>query len=402
MHRIAAFALLASIGASTLTAQMPDKHLIITSHLGVFSVDRTTGVATTIATESSSLRFYKTRMDVGNDRMMTLFTPVAGANSYLIRVYPSGAQTTIASMSGTANDLTMDQDGQWLITTTEGRLYRTQGILNNRTVTTVMSGLGTARGLCLDQDTGDYVIGTYSSGTGRMLRIDRQTLNITTLKANLPQITSIEHNQRTGHFTAVSGNTTYIVNRVGGTVTTISRAGSSVAYVDDITGHTFIAGGSTITEYDPNYQVVRSHFPPSIGSVTGMTMFGSQVLAPATNASSAGGNNYRVVGYFPDSKNANYVCAMSFSGMRPGFDVASTRRINIVPDAVFFATFNGLPLFTKNFRGTTSSVGFFFAEFLLPVVPSSTPPVTFTAVAINPSKPGGLDIASSWTVKIEN
>lgn len=403
MKRIASLALLAALAAPTAIAQTPEQDLVVTSHLGIFGVDKNSGLISTLATENSSLRFYKARMDIGNDRMMTLFTPIAGANSYLIRVYPGGTQTTLATIPGTANDLILDQDGQWLFTTTEGRLFRTQGLLNNRTVTTLLQGLGTARGLCLDQDSGDYVLSTYNNtNRGTILRVNRQSLGLTTLKTGLPQVTSIEHNQRTGHFAAVAGSTTYIVNRVGGTVTSIGHAGRSAVWIDDITGHMFIAGSNQITEYDTNYVVQRTIANAALGSITGLTMFGSRKLAPATNNPSTGGSSYRVVGYFRESRNAGYVCALSFGGMRAGLNVTPTRRINIVPDSLFFVTLDGLPFFTKNFTGVTSGIGFFAADFILPFAPASAPPLTFAAVAINPTKPGGLDVAASWTVKIEN
>ena len=90
--------------------------------------------------------------------------------------------------------------------------------------------------------------------------------------------------------------------------------------------------------------------------------------------------------------------AVSLAGLRPGISVGA-ETINIRPDALFWLSacrnLNGL---TRGFNGTLDATGAGSASiFLPPAIPAGLP-ITIAAVAVNPGKPGGLDLTRSVTV----
>lgn len=405
MKRLVAYAFFSGLVAASACAQLvPGRHLVVSSHRGVFAVDRTNGALATIVTENTAFRFHAITMDKGNQSMVALFTPTAGAKSYLMRVYPNGSASTVMTLPGTANGLALDQDGQWLIPTQEGNLFRTIGLFSDSGITTIATGLNSARGICVDGETGDYIVSGYTSASaGTLFRIDRRTSAVSTIARGLPQIGALRQSRRDGRFLAQTASALYRVSPVSAPTYVTNSARGSTIHCDSVAGESFVGNGDEIHLLNASYATVRVLKNAAIGSINGITVYGSRKAYPSTTNTCQGGTFYKVSGNFTESPNAGYVCGISLGGMRPGLSIGGTQRINIVPDALLLhSALTPIPLFTKRFTGTTSASGLITAEFLLPPTSPTFPPITFAAVAVNPAKPGGLDIAETLSVKIVN
>lgn len=403
MLRFHRFAVAALVVASSASAQfVPERHYIVCNDDGIFAVDRQGATVTTYAVDNdASGRYNDVAMATGNNDVMTIFSPLIVGTSRFSRVNVAGVETRLTSLSGVTNAIALDQNGQWVIATGAGTIYRTSQLVNNGPLTTVATGLNGANAITVDQDTGDVIVGRFLIGSGGLLhRIDRRTGRVTTMATLPSSILAIDHDQRTGNFVVASANDFHLVDGNGSIIRKIGYGGNAV-FVDDVTGHIHLAKGTSITEFDENLQIAKTVSAPALGSnINGLTLWGTRKLYPASTNTDKPGTYWRGGGVFPDSKNASYFCAIGISGMRGGIDIGAG-RINITPDPLMILTATQtVPFFTKRFSGITSSSGFFTAEFVLPPISPSAIPVTFAAVAVNPNKPGGLDLAASLTVKI--
>ncbi len=403
MPRFCRLAAAALVVASSATAQfVPERHYIVSNDDGIFAVDRQGATVTTYAVDTDNTgRYNAVAMAPGNGDLATIFSPLVTGTSRFSRVNIVGIETRLTTISGVTQAFAPDQNGQWVIATGAGEVFLTSGSVSNGPMSTIATGLVGANAITIDDDTGDYIVGRFLIGSGGLVhRIDRRTGRVTTMATVPSSILAIDHNQRTGDFVVVSANEFHLVDGNGSILRKIGYGGNAV-FVDDVTGHIHLADGTGIREFDENLQIARTVSAPTLGSsINGITIWGSRKLCPASTNTNRVGSYWRATGAFPDSKRASYFCAISVSGLRGGIDIGAG-RINITPDALMFLTASQpVPFFTKRFSGLTSSSGSFSAEFVLPSVSVAAIPVTFAAVAVNPNKPGGLDLAASLTVKI--
>lgn len=394
---LAIVALLSCVG-TPLAAQATQNAYLATSGSRLLLVDRATGVASTLATTSGG-SYRKAIMGPGNLYALAVRANAGLSDAWLVRIAASGAQTTVSTVptNGAASGIAIDQDARAVVTTSDGLV---QSIFL-ASVTTIASSAGLRpNGICMDDDTGDYIVASYfNSSTGGLIRIDRARRTATTITRSFPGVTGCDHDQWTGRFLATTRVSPQlrVVNRDGSIHTTKTFAHDLEGVrIDDVTGHVHVVGGGQIYHLDETLTLVRTY--GSFGFLSGIDLWGSRFLTGSGTA--AHGSAYWVDGAFPNQPNRYYVAALGGSGLRPGWRRSNGQRINIQLDALFFATLAGnLPFFTERFDGTTDASGRFNARFTLPNLTAAYR-LTFSASVLDPSHPDKIVTSPSLTVSV--
>ena len=375
----------------------------VSTSSGIKIIDRQTGAISTLVTRPTTGHWDWISMAQGNTDLVALNSSIIG-RSGIARVTPAGAVVSMTTMpeSGPVYGAALTQRGQYLITGSLNSLWQTSG--NHNSIHTLHSNLpgGAANSICRDDDTGRYIIGTFST-KGLLLDYDAERSSWSTLASNLNGVRGVEHDQRTGHYVVATSTEVIVFDRNGKRVDSASFKQANGVRVDDLTGDVIVFGTNRIEVFDRNLKSIKTYGPlPGISSIHWLEIWGSRPLAPVVNASPYSATYYEVMGRFPDSANRGYVCGIGVSGLRPGVPFAG-RMANIKPDALFFQSAAGVvPVFTVDFLGTTDSNGAFTAKFVMPPFNPISVHVTMVAAAINPRAPGGLDISPAITVYAED
>lgn len=398
-----AAALVGTLVASRASAQpTAEQDYAVATSSGLYWVGMQRFSIRTLTTTSSPLRYNTASMRAGNTDLISMLAPLIGTQSYLMRIDPQGRSTTMKAIAGLATATAMGPNGQWMIATSEGNVFRTSGLTSTGTTVEIASGLTGANAMCFDDDTGDLIVARFLIGPGGMLlRVDPETGGSTTILSGLPGITAVDHDQRTGNFVVGTSGVLRIVSPAGAVLRSLTTPATNAIHIDDVTGHIHAAGGTTIIEFTEDLRIARSISAPTVGTINGLTVWGSRKLYASTLNSSRAGSTYRFGGAFLDSPNATYVCGLGISGLRPGIAITADHRANIFPDRLFLlSASNPIPFYTTGFVGVTSASGNFSASFVLPPMPPTATPLTVAAAAVNVSKPGNLDLAPSLTVRV--
>ena len=377
----------------------PGDLIVADQTIGIGIVDRATGVLRTLVAGPNLLD-----IDVapGNASLRAL-----RVDGTILDVAPGGAASTVAVVPGTVFGPVgsiLDQDGTSIVAR-QNVLYRQSGASVATLATS--SGFG-VNALTMDTDTGDYVVAQTRVLFSELLRIDRRTLAPTTI-AIFPStpVFDVEHDQRTGHYWVAaaftSGGGLQLLHRSTGATLASSPGPAQALAIDQITSHVFYGSSGVATnriiEIDATGATVRTLPLPSPWKANGLAIWGSRKATG--NGSGAPGSTFAATLSFPSSPNRVYCAAVSFSGLRPGIPFAGG-TIHVVPDALFFLTACGrLPGLTTGFAGVLDATGAATARWtILPGVPRGIR-YRFSASALNPTMPGGIDTAPILTVVVE-
>jgi hypothetical protein len=324
-----------------------------------------------------------------------------------VRMLRSGARQTILELPTTSQSHELDQDGTWLCALANGNasfpfprtLLRVNP--NTGTATTIVTN-GAARGtfnaVCLDGDTGDFMIGLFDDPApgGALLRIDRLTSAITTVAAGLGRISTIDFEPATGTFAVGRFDPPELLRVTpGGEVTTIATIPNVNALkVHDETGNLAVAGGADVSILTSAGVVVGTRTIDGY-SLTGVEIDGSRKVSGS--GTFAAGQVYTIRFSFPLSPCASYVAALSGS-LRPGLALADGRTIHLAADPFFLMSVGGLPGLTTGFAGTLDTSGRAAGALTPPAWWPAGIRLYVSAVAVNPALPNGLDTANSLGV----
>lgn len=394
--RLATLLLVACATASAAAAQLtPNETYVVTTTLGAFAVDRTSGSVSTLVLSGSAHRFRAVDMNRDNDTMNLLRVTTSGTSSDLVRLSSSGSLSTLQTFGDDAVAMTRNVVSQLAIATASGAILRTSGVDHRGPAATLTAAVRNPACVAIDADTGDYWIGDGASA--HVLRRSAWTDSTSTLTATAAIPRAIAHHQPTGGLVAVSSTRLQLIDRGGNTLASQAIAGGRAVHCDANTGVIRVTTDAAITEYDAALTVLRTLPLPSIGTPTGFTVYGSRRIAPSTSASAREGTRVFVVGRVHSAPKATYVCALGLSGLRPGIPTPDGRTINLVPDALLLNTARGaVPVFTNGFVGITDTRGGFAANFIVPPVPL----LHFTAVVIDPASPSGLAVQPTLPIPV--
>jgi hypothetical protein len=373
---------------------------------GLFRVDPTTGQVSTITAGQPAGTFNAVFMDRNNVDLAAVLTQLNGP-FHIVSCTPLGVLTTIVAL-GTgpfATDAVLDQDGTFVgLSVGGGGLWRSDPV-TGRTTLLVPTGNRIQAGVCIDGDTGDYIL-AFAAGfasLGELLRVDRRTLAVTTIVGGLGTLSSVDFEPSTGDFVVSDFGFVKVlrVHRSGAwsIVNTSFPPDAQAVRVDPETGNLLTGGGGVVGLMTPAGVVLRSHTPPLTNlTITGLELYGSRKVSGAGPAT--GGSAYPIRFAFPLSGGRAYVGALS-TGLRPGFPLAdgTGRTIQLdVTSPLFPISIGGLPGATTGFAGVLDGAGHASGSIL---IPAGFPPgvrVFVSAVALHPGLPSGLDTANTWGV----
>jgi Tol biopolymer transport system component len=362
---------------------------------GLVELDPHYGIFNEIAPGGPAGYFNAVVMAADNDRLAVAWSQVG----QFLLVTPEGDLTSIAPVPDSPNGIALDQDGTYVVSTSGGNaLYRVD--VPARSSVPFLTAPATLNAVCLDEDTGDYVLAIHAPlPGGALLRAHRRTGQLTTLAAGLGRLTGVDFVPGTGAFVVTRQDAPSLlrVNRTGG-VFPLHPAfpidGNAVK-VDDETGRITALGTGEVGFLDPLGQLLAA-FPTAPYLGTAVETCGSRKVngsGPAT-----GGSTMSIAFSFPESPGATYVAALS-TGLRPGIPLAdgTNRVIQLdVTSPLFPISIGGLPGLTTGFTGILDPLG--RATGTLAILPGTPPGLRLfvTAIAVNAGKPSGLDTANTW------
>jgi hypothetical protein len=369
-------------------------------------VDPTTGQASTILAGQPAGHLNAVFMDRNNVDLAAVQTTVNGAY-HVVSCTPLGVLSTIVALGPgpLAIDAALDQDGTFVgLSVGGGGLWRSDPA-TGRTTLLVPTGNRIQSGLCLDGDTGDYVL-AFAAGfstIGELLRVDRRTLAVTTILGGLGTISSVDFEPASGDFVVTDPGFPHLlrVHRSGAwsTVNENFPPDAQAVRVDPETANLLAGGGGTVGLLGPTGTLIRSHAPPVPGlTITGLELYGSRKVSGAGPAT--GGSAYQIRFAFPQSAGRAYVAALS-TGLRPGFALAdgTGRTIQLdVTSPLFPISIGGLPGLTTGFAGVLDGSGQATGSILIPAGFPAGFRLFVSAVALHPGLPSGLDTANTWGV----
>ncbi len=262
-----------------------------------------------------------------------------------------------------------------------------------------LSGIGASvYAFARDDDTGDWLC--HASAPDRLLRWDGANA---TPVASAPTTFRILQDQHTGHFWRRLTADVQVVDRQG--MVLQSFFGATGFDNDSVTGDAYLVrlvipytvierrAAPAFTTVIRTWRIQRRYIPFGLLRWRMPTVRGRR---PAVS-----GATFEIDIGLTRSPNARYVAALSLGGLRPGI-ATPAGTIPIVADALFLSTLGrDLPGFTSGFVGTVDAAGLASASVRIPAgVPTGTR-FYFTAVAIDPTKPGGLDWGRTLATSVQ-
>lgn len=365
----------------------------------LLAVDRS-GKATTVAVAPANHLVVEPRMDVGNLDLVVNFNSRLSAAGALVRITPAGKVTTIASASSFAfsRATEVDADGSYLLFDSLAVLHRVAGG-SISTVTTFPRPFGSFN-MTIDPTTGYYWMADFG---GRIAWVHHQTSVITTLfpGQTFRYVTGMDHDETTDTFAFCNETLqrVFFVNRQMQVVKSFGTPAQnwSLRLAPDTGNVHILDGNSTVIEWSPAGKAVRTTKMPVRVDFFSLEVYGSRPV-------SGTGSAVRTTVYdlwigFPGLPGLPYAAALSLGGIRPGIPFPGGRRLALAADALFLLTaeHGDIPGITKGLRGTLSATG--QAKVSISI-PRWMPPFTrifASAVALDPTAPGGLHIGNVWS-----
>jgi len=400
MCAIRLFAVLWLVGSVPLVAQPKPGDFLVgdLGGSGLFSVDATTGSASTVFGSPPGGFVNWVVMDYDNRQMMV----VTGnqTNGMLLRVTPQGAVTSLATVSlGTSpNGIDLDQDGTYLVTGTNSSnlgvfLRVTSGGMVNSVLSSTPSRVNN---VIIDQDNGDYMLALWS--TGQLWRVNRHTHSVTTLATGMGSVSAVDHEPRTGNLvvTSFSPRLCFVIGPSGGILRSFNISHDHAIKVDDETGNYWMAGFSGVGVYSPTGTVIRSYGSP-LGRWTSVEVYGSRKVVGSGSA--LAGTTYSLQFSFPlAGPGAPYIGALSLVGHRPGIPIGAGRVVNLAPDdlTLLMLRLGDIPGLTSGFQGRLGINATAVARINIPPGFPAGIRLFATAVAVSPNAPNGVEGGNTW------
>jgi len=394
MNRFLLLTVVVSMGllifAEAPAAQVKEGDLVLTASSGTTGLFYTTWPGPLKAI-SSGVTLNAVKMVFGN-----LYVYAIGTNTgNVYRFYQTGAVATVSTNtpSGGAG-IGLDQDGSAMVVNYSNyKFYRVIGNPASEWMT-LSSSYGRPNAICRDGNTGDWIVGTVSGiGTGRLVRINRQTKSVYTLSSTIGAVYGVDWIPQTGEFVVacMRGTRQYVswVTSSGSLRYSFLLSYVNCVTVNQKTGQVFAATSQgRVNEYTYGGKYIRYRSYGTSYLFTGIDVWGDQNVSVSASTSR---KTVQVYLKFARSPGMPYVVALSFAP-RPGLPLTTNTWLNLNPDALFFLTLGGkLPYFTHRFAGKLSSSGYSGAYF---VMPYSGARVYVSAAAINPAFPAGIDIGN--------
>lgn len=318
----------------------------------------------------------------------------------LVLQKPGGARSVISLVGGGAANgptaVDLDQDGTYLVSEATGNgLYRVNPVSASASLLVTTGNYLNA--VCIDQDTGDYVIGIW--GAGLLQRVDRKTRQVTTIAGGLGSISGVDFEPRTGTYVVTTFTYPEVrrLTRTGQVTTVASSYNANAVRVDDETGDLVIAQGTvqpynnSIGLYSASGALKRS-FVTGNRTPTGIEIYGSRKVVGSGPATA--GSIYNLALSFPRSPNAGYFLLLS-TGLRSGIPLndGTGRVVNVNASSLVFGDIPGI---TTGFLGSLSASGTAAATIALPSWFPAGVRLFVTAVAQNFALPSGFETANTW------
>lgn len=339
----------------------------------IVQIDRNSGSMATFAWGGASLAGLT--MDANNVDFAVLDR---GVQDYLLQISPTGAVATIAALGAiqTPTALELDQDGSWLVSSTDNHIRR---VTPAGAVTTVVS-LPVAifertNDIARDHDTGYLVAGVWD--TGELFEIDVvQGRIVRTITTSTASFYGVDIEPRTGNYVVVSYTSpeVRVYDRKGTLVRSWSFPYLLAVEIDDQTGHYYLTGFGHVAEFRPDGTKVNHHGPYASLSFNAVDKYGSKQVVG--RGSALPGSTYQVAFLFHGMPLASYAAALSFA-QRPGIAFANG-VLNLAADKLFEASLNGA--LVHGFSGTLDAQGRGSGRI---AIPSFVPPgLTFFCSAV--------------------
>jgi len=287
----------------------------------------------------------------------SLVVALSGAPNDALAILTSGGfywHFADLGTSGSPNGIDLNQDGQTYIVSSS--------TLNNLRVVTLggqvhvypLSAIpATLNNVCIDQDTGNYILGVLTSGL--LLELDVATNQLRTIASGLSSVTSVDFEPRTGNFvvTTFTAPQLRVISRTGKVVTTMRTTGDNAVKVDDQTGNYYVVGGSNMFEITPTGTTINT-WSAAGESWTSVDVYGSKQITGMGSAKA--GTRYRIDLSYRGMGNSVYITGMALS-MRPGIPIQWFGTLNLAPDVLFFTTLFGLNPMVTGFSGYLDPAG---------------------------------------------
>ena len=317
-----------------------------------------------------------------------------GSSGNIYRFDKNGVQFTLTTLTTRCDAIGVDQEYDAHILADYGgnQLWRLSG--SSATMwATLPTTYGPCNALCRDGNTGDWIVGTFNGTSSRLLRVSRTTKSVSAWTTLTTGIYGVDWIPQTGEFVvAMSGRVSFV--RSNGSIRSTTSVASAVfnsVTVDHKTGRVFAGtNNGYVYEWTHTGSYVRRVLVRSGANISGIDIWDDQNLSIALYGS--GSSTYaRAQLKFADSPSRSYYVALS-TAPYPGINLGASGWVNLKPDSLFFVTVGGgLPYFTSGFSGILGSTGTAYARWGMPYTPVR---VYVTAVAVNPAKPGGIDMGN--------
>ena len=299
-------------------------------------IDRGAGTLGTLTTLTVGLG--AVAMAPGNVDFLVL---QADQQDRLLHVTPTGVVTTVADMgsAGSPTGVDLDQDGTYLVSSTDNSLRR---ITPGGQITTITSLPVTifdrTNDVAYDPDTGNYIVGIWRHSALYEINAISGLIQHT-ISMGVGSFYGVDPEPRTGNLVVITYTTpeVRVYDRQGTVIRSWSFPHLSSVKVDDRTGHYHCAGFGHVVEFTPTGAIVQQYGPFAALSFDKVEVYGSRAVTGAGPAlpSTAYFVNFR----FPDMGGASYRAALAMA-QRPGI-VFGSNTLNLRQDDLFLASLQG-------------------------------------------------------------
>ena len=296
----------------------------------------------------------------------------------LLKVTPSGVVTTIGDMgsAGSPTGLDLDQDGTYLVSSTDNRLRRiTPGGQVTTIATLPVTIYDRTNDVAYDPDTGNYIVGI--SGNGGLYEIDATTGLIRhTISMGVGSFYDVDPEPRTGNLVVITSSSpeVRVYDRQGTVIRSWSYPYLTSIKVNDQTGHYHCTGFGHVVEFAPNGTKVNHYGPFAALSFKEVEVYGSRQVTgvgPALPSTA-----YFVTFRFSGMGGASYRPALSMA-QRPGIAFGS-HILNLRQDGLLFASLQGA--LVQGFVGILDPAG--SATGTISIPPNTPRGLTFFCSAV--------------------
>lgn len=274
---------------------------------------------------------------------------------HVVQVTPTGAMTTIATLGTnvTPTAIELDQDGSWLVSSTDNHVRR---VTPAGVVTTVVSVpvrvFERVNDIARDHDTGHFIAGVWQ--TGELLEIDADAGRILrTITRSTQAFYGVDVEPRTGNYVVISISSpeVRVYDRQGTVLRSWSFPYLFTVEVDDQTGNYYCAGAGSVVEFTPQGTKVNHHGPYASLRFNGVDKYGARQVVGVGSARP--GTSYSVQFMFHGMGLSPYYAALSLA-QRPGIVVGS-EVLNLKSDGLFRASRAGA--LVSGFTGVLDAQG---------------------------------------------